>query len=50
MSDLKEYIVSKSWHLFSKNGIRNVTMDDIANKMGMSKKQFIVFLKTNRIW
>lgn len=45
MSDQKEYITYKSWKLFSKKGIRNVTMDDIAKKLGISKKTIYRFFK-----
>lgn len=45
MCDQKKHITSKSWELFSKNGIRNVIMDDIANQMGMSKKTIYRFFK-----
>lgn len=36
--DYKKYIISKSFELFIRYGIKSVTMDDIAKKLGMSKK------------
>ncbi|MDR0428052.1 MAG: TetR/AcrR family transcriptional regulator [Dysgonamonadaceae bacterium] len=36
--DLKERIVQEASVLFFKNGIRSVTMSDIANQMGISKR------------
>lgn len=38
MDEKLELILSESVRLFKKNGIRSVTMDDIAKEMGMSKK------------
>lgn len=35
---MKEKIISKATHLFLKLGFKSVTMDDIANEMGISKK------------
>ena len=35
---MKETILSKSLELFTKNGFKSVTMDDIANELGISKK------------
>ncbi|MCC8146114.1 MAG: TetR/AcrR family transcriptional regulator [Bacteroidales bacterium] len=36
--DLKERIIKEASNLFFKNGIRSVTMSDIANHMGISKR------------
>lgn len=36
--DLKERIIQKASELFFKNGIRSVTMSDIANHLGISKR------------
>jgi AcrR family transcriptional regulator len=36
--DYKKYILSKSFDLFMRYGIKSVTMDDIAKELGMSKK------------
>lgn len=36
--DLKERIIKEASTLFFKNGIRSVTMSDIANQMGISKR------------
>lgn len=36
--DLKERIIKEASNLFFKNGIRSVTMSDIANQMGISKR------------
>lgn len=38
MEDLKERIVRESLNLFFRRGIRPVTMDDIANHLGISKR------------
>ncbi len=38
MEEKVEHILSESLRLFRKNGIRSVTMDDIAKELGMSKK------------
>ncbi len=38
MSEQKNKILSTSWEMFFQFGVKSVTMDDIANKMGMSKK------------
>lgn len=38
MSEQKDKILTVSWEMFFQFGIKSVTMDDIANKMGMSKK------------
>lgn len=35
---MKENIISVSLHLFLNHGFKSVTMDDIANEMGISKK------------
>lgn len=35
---VKENIISEAIHLFMKNGLRSVTMDDIAKHLGISKK------------
>jgi len=36
--DVKERILVKSEEMFMQFGIRSVSMDDIANNLGMSKK------------
>lgn len=38
MNKQKINIINTSWTLFFQYGIKSVTMDDIANKMGISKK------------
>ena len=38
MDEKVERILSESLRLFKKNGIRSVTMDDVAKELGMSKK------------
>jgi AcrR family transcriptional regulator len=38
---MKEKIIAKATQLFLKLGFKSVTMDDIANEMCISKKQFI---------
>lgn len=38
MDEKIDHILSESLRLFRKNGIRSVTMDDIAKELGMSKK------------
>ncbi|MFA9371675.1 MAG: TetR/AcrR family transcriptional regulator [Labilibaculum antarcticum] len=38
MSEPKDEILAVSWEMFFQFGIKSVTMDNIANKMGMSKK------------
>lgn len=35
---MKEIILKKSLELFTKNGFKSVTMDEIANELGISKK------------
>ena len=44
---MKDNILNISSQLFLEIGFKNVTMDDIAEKMGISKKQFIPTLKIN---
>ncbi len=44
---MKNNILNISSQLFLEIGFKNVTMDDIAEKMGISKKQFIPTLKIN---
>jgi TetR/AcrR family transcriptional regulator, cholesterol catabolism regulator len=36
--DIKERIIQEASDLFTKNGIRSITMDDIARHMGISKR------------
>ncbi len=38
MDEKLDHILSESLRLFKKNGIRSVTMDDIAKELGISKK------------
>lgn len=38
MSDLKNLIKNKATHCFLRFGFRSVTMDDLANQLGISKK------------
>jgi AcrR family transcriptional regulator len=38
MENTAERIVGKSYELFMRYGIRSVSMDEIANQLGMSKK------------
>ena len=38
MMDVKKRILGKSEEMFMQFGIRSVSMDDIANNLGMSKK------------
>ena len=43
---MKEQIILKSKELFLQYGFKSVTMDDIANEMGISKKTIYAHLKT----
>jgi TetR/AcrR family transcriptional regulator, cholesterol catabolism regulator len=43
MDEKVERILSESLRLFKKNGIRSVTMDDVAKELGMSKKTVYQF-------
>ncbi|HEY1025525.1 MAG TPA: TetR/AcrR family transcriptional regulator [Sphingobacteriaceae bacterium] len=43
--DLRDHILSGSDHLFCQNGIKSVTMDDIAKHLGMSKKTIYQYFK-----
>lgn len=38
MEDKKEYILTESYQLFRKYGVRSLSMDDIARELGISKK------------
>ena len=38
MEDKKEYILKKAGEMYFKFGIKSVTMDDVANELGISKK------------
>lgn len=42
---MKETILSKSGEIFLKFGYKSVTMDDIANKLGISKKTIYKYFK-----
>ncbi|MBK7680130.1 MAG: TetR family transcriptional regulator [Chitinophagaceae bacterium] len=46
----KERILIKAEELFMKFGIRSVSMDDIANNLGMSKKLSINTLRIRMNW
>ena len=41
----KEKILKKSEELFLRYGLKSVTMDDLANQLGMSKKTLYQFVK-----
>jgi len=43
MNEQKVNIINTSWALFFQYGIKSVTMDDIASKMGISKKTLYQF-------
>ncbi len=43
--DIQEKIQHTALHLFFRYGIRNVTMDDIAKELGMSKKTIYQYFK-----
>jgi AcrR family transcriptional regulator len=47
MKDKKQYklLVNKSRELFMKYGLKNLTMDDIAKELGMSKKTIYQFVE-----
>ena len=40
-----QLLLSKSGELFKKYGIKNLTMDDVARELGMSKKTIYVFVE-----
>ena len=42
---VKEDILEKSSKLFLSRGFKSVTMDDIANEMGMSKKTIYLYFE-----
>ena len=42
---MKEQIINKATHLFLTLGFKSVTMDDIANELGISKKTIYVHFK-----
>jgi len=44
MDEKVERILSESLRLFKKNGIRSVSMDDVAKELGMSKKTLYQFV------
>ena len=50
MDEKYEQLIIQTGILFSKYGIKSMSMDDIAREMGMSKKQSINMLKTKRSW
>ena len=41
--DVKERILTKAADLFMRYGIRSITMDEIANQLGISKKTIYQF-------
>jgi AcrR family transcriptional regulator len=43
--DLKQKILTKSYELFMRYGIKSVTMDDIARELGMSKKTLYQYVE-----
>ncbi len=43
MDEKVDRILSESLRLFRKNGIRSITMDDIAKELGMSKKTIYLY-------
>lgn len=45
MDEKVERILSESLRLFKKNGIRSVSMDDIAKELGMSKKTIYQYVE-----
>ena len=45
MEATENRIISVSSELFLKHGLRNVTMDDIAHKLGVSKKTLYQYYK-----
>ncbi len=47
---MKEKILAKASELFLNLGFKSVTMDDIANELGISKKTFINTLATKLNW
>ncbi|MBK8310981.1 MAG: TetR family transcriptional regulator [Chitinophagaceae bacterium] len=48
--DPKDRILLKAEELFMQFGIRSVSMDDIANNLGMSKKHYINTLPIKMNW
>ncbi|MDC1535021.1 TetR/AcrR family transcriptional regulator [Flavobacteriaceae bacterium] len=42
---MKDIIINKSTNLFLNLGYKSVTMDDIANELGMSKKTIYIYFK-----
>ena len=47
---MKETIINKATSLFLTLGFKSVTMDDIANDLGMSKKPSILILIIRQVW
>jgi len=43
---MKENILNKASDIFFKYGFKNITMDDIANKLNISKKTIYLYFKT----
>lgn len=48
MNEQKDKILAVSWKLFFQFGVKSVTMDDIASKMGISKKTLYLFFPNKK--
>ena len=46
---MKDKIIEKAGELFLNLGFKSVTMDEIANELGISKKTFISILAINML-
>ncbi|WP_321539888.1 TetR/AcrR family transcriptional regulator [Flavobacterium piscinae] len=47
---MQEQIIEKATEMYLTLGFKSVTMDDIANEMGISKKQFTNIFPIKMIW
>ena len=48
MNEQKDKILATSWELFFQYGLKSVTMDDIASKLGISKKTLYQFFSNKK--
>lgn len=47
---MKDKILHKATEMFLSLGFKSVTMDDIANELGVSKKRFTIILEIKQTW
>ena len=48
MNEQKDKILAASWEMFFQYGFKSVTMDDIASKLGISKKTLYQFFSNKK--